>query len=230
MTNLYNDGASGFSGSRAKSTLTAFFDSRGDAEKAIDKLKHVGVEDVRLMPGYEADGEGSQSAAQSAGFWSKLEDWLFPDDDRTVYAEGLRRGGFLVSAGVDDATYESAHAILDDEGAIDMDERADVWRTDGWTAARDQQSTASQDDVFQPDVSAGPATGFGRYTRSREPTSARVRAYEMAKELPRDIVDDVLPTGHQRDISEGDRPTEDGMAQSQSIDDLRQRQSLPGSR
>lgn len=230
MTSPYNDGAPSFSGGRAKSTLTAFFDSRGDAEKAIDNLKEAGILDVLLMPGYEADGEGSPAAAESAGFWSKLEDWLFPDDDRAVYAEGLRRGGFLVSAGVDDATYNTAHAILDDEGAIDMDERADLWRTDGWTATRDQQATASRDDVFQADEAAGAATGVGRYSRSAETVSPRVRAYELTEDLPDDIVDDVLPTGHQRDVSEGDRPVEDGMTQSQSLDDLRQRQSLPGNR
>ena len=230
MTKLYNDGAPSISGGRAKSTLTAFFDSRGDAEKAVDKLKEAGVPDVRLMPGYEADGEGSPAVADSAGFWSKLDDWLFPDEDRAVYADGLRRGGFLVSAGVDDATYNTAHAILDDEGAIDMDERADLWRTDGWTAARDQQATASRDDVFQADTTAGAATRVGRYSRSVETVSPRVRAYEIAQELPDDVVDDVLPTGHQRDVSEGDRPVQDRMRQSQSIDDLRQKQSLPGSR
>jgi hypothetical protein len=230
MTNPYNDGAPSSSGGRAKSTLTAFFDSRGDAKRAIDKLKEAGIVDVRLMPGYEADAEGSPAAAESAGFWWKLEDWLFPDDDRTVYAEGLRRGGFLVSVGVDDATYNTAHAILDAEGTVDMDERADLWRTDGWTAARDQQATASRDDVFQADEAAGAVTGVGRYSRSAQAVSPRVRAYEMTEDLPDNIVDDVLPTGHQRDVSEGDRPVKDGLTQSQSIDELRQRQSLPGSR
>ncbi|TCL66363.1 hypothetical protein [Rhizobium sp. BK251] len=229
MTNLYNDGIPGLSGGRAKSTLTAFFDSRSDAQRAIEKLKDAGVLDVWLMPGFEADRE-QPASSERQGFWPKLEDWLFPDDDRTVYAEGLRRGGFPVSVGVEHATYDTAHAILDGEGAIDMDERADLWRTDGWTADRDKLATAARDDVFKADASAGVATGVGRYSRSAEMASPRVRAYELTEELPDDVVDDVLPTGHQRDVSEGDRPVDDRMRQSQSIDDLRQRQSLPGSR
>jgi hypothetical protein len=230
MTNLYNDGAPNLAGRTAKSALTAFFDSRGNAEAAIDKLKAAGVADVRLMPGYEADGEGP-ATAEGTSFWSRLGDWFFPDEDRDVYAEGLRRGGYLVSASVDGATYDTAHDILDDEGAIDLDERADSWRIEGRTGDRDQQAIASRDDVFQADAAAGAATGvFGRYTRSAEPTSPRVRAYELTEDLPDDVVDDVLPTGHQRDVSEGDLPADDRTTQNQSIDDLRQSQSLPGSR
>ncbi|MBM3091839.1 hypothetical protein GFB56_13565 [Ensifer sp. T173] len=230
MTNLYDDDAPSVPGSRAKSTLTAFFDSRSDAETAIDKLKEAGVADVRLMPGYEADGEGALAAAEGSGFWSRLGDWFFPDEDRDVYAEGLRRGGFLVSVSVDAATYDTAHGILDEEGAIDLDERADIWRTEGWTGGRDRQEAASRDDAFQADVTTSPPTGVGLYARSAERTSPRVRAYELTEELPDDVVDDVLPTGHQRDVSESDRPVEDRMTQSQSIDDLRQSQILPGSR
>jgi hypothetical protein len=54
---------------------------------------------------------------------------------------------------------------------------------------------------------------------SAELTSPRVHSYELTKELPDDVVDDVLPTRHQRDVSEGDRPVGEGMTKSQSIDD-----------
>lgn len=229
MTNVYNEGAPSFAGGLAKSTLTAFFDSRSDAETAIDKLKSAGVADVRLMPGYEADGEGASAAAERSGFWAGLADWFFPAEDRDVYAEGLRRGGFLVSASVNQSNYDTAHDILDDEGSIDMDERADLWREEGWTAGG-QQAVASREDVFPADSAVGSATGVGRYARSAQATSPRVRGYDLAEDLPNDVVDDVIPTGHQRDVSEGDRPAEDRMSQSQSIDDVRQSQSLPGSR
>jgi len=230
MTNIYNEGAPNFASGLAKSTLTAFFDSRSEAETAIEKLKSAGVSDLRLMPGYEADVEGPATAAEGSGFWAGLAGWFFPDEDRDVYAEGLRRGGFLVSAAVDQSNYDAAHDILDDEGSIDMDERADLWREEGWTAGSSQQAIASRDDVFQADEAAGSATGVGRYTRSSQATSPRVRGYDLAENLPDDIVDDVVPTGHQRDVSEGDRPADDRGSQEQSIDDLRQSQMLPGSR
>jgi hypothetical protein len=43
-------------------------------------------------------------------------------------------------------------------------------------------------------------------------------------------VDDVLPTGHQRTVDERRDPGDDGMDQSQGLDDLRQKQSFPGGR
>jgi hypothetical protein len=231
MTNVYNESAPTFSSGLAKSTLTALFDRRSDAETAIEKLKSAGVAEVHLMPGYEADDEGAGSAEAGSGFWAGLADWFFPDEDRDVYAEGLRRGGFLVSASVDENNYDTAHDILDDEGSIDVDERADLWRTEGWTAGGyNQQAVGSKEDVFQADAAAGSATGVGRYSRSPKATSPRVRGHYLAEDLPSDVVDDVIPTDHQRDISEGDRPAEDRMSQSQSIDYLRQSQTLPGSR
>ena len=231
MTNVYNEDAPSLGGGLAKSTLTAFFDGRNDAENAIEKLKAAGVCDVRVMPGYEADGEGASSVAEGSGFWSSLGDWFFPDEDRDIYAEGLRRGGFLVSASVDQSNYDAAHDILDKEGSIDMDERADLLRTEGWKAgASAQQAAASQDDVFQADAAAGNATGVGRYTRSSQTMSPRVRGYDLTEDLPSDVVDDIIPTGHQRDVSEGDRPAGDRVSQSQSIDDVRQSQVFPGNR
>ena len=222
MTNLYNEGAPDFTGGRAKSTLTAFFDHKSDAESAIDKLKTAGITDVRLMPGHEAVRDGVSSTSDGSGFWARLGDWFFPDDDRDVYAEGLRRGGVLVSASVDPSNYDTAHDILDDEGSIDLDERADLWRTEGWTTGGAQQA-ASREDAFQ----AEPATAAGYYTRSTQPTSPRVRGYDLADDLPRDVVDDVLPTGHQRDASEGDGLDENRKLQSQSADGLIQSQTLP---
>ena len=150
--------------------------------------------------------------------------------DRDVYAEGLRRGGFLVSASVDQSNYDTAHDILDDAGSIDLDERADLWRIEGWTAGTgSQQAAASKEDVFQADAAAGSASGPGRYTRSTQATSPRVRGYDLT-ELSHDVVDDVIPTGHQRDVSERDRPAGDRPSQDQPIDDVRQSQMLPGSR
>ncbi|MEH7881379.1 DUF2382 domain-containing protein [Rhizobium laguerreae] len=137
MANLYNGTTGSVTSNPTKNNLSAFFDSRSDADRAVERLKDAGVANdaIRFLPGYEANGD--------AGFWAKLEDWFFPDEDRATYAEGLRRGGFLVSVQVDDATYETAHDILDDEGSIDIDERADSWRREGWDAQRSNEAFAT---------------------------------------------------------------------------------------
>jgi uncharacterized protein (TIGR02271 family) len=167
MANLFNENAPAQPGASSSNTLSAFFDSRSDAESAVQKLKDAGISDdkVRFVPGYESDEARNNVASDDrGGFWHSLSSFFFADDDRATYAEGLRRGGFLVSVSdINDADYETAHDILDDDGAIDIDERADQWRTEGWdsnaalaASTYDRKastevgvpSTAKRDDTF----------------------------------------------------------------------------------
>jgi uncharacterized protein (TIGR02271 family) len=159
MASLYNDTTGSVTSNPSNNTLSAFFDSRGDAEKTVSRLKDAGISEnaIRFMPGYEAD-DGVAGNTERSGFWAGLSDWFFPDEDRATYAEGLSRGGFLVSVEVDGANYETAHEILDDEGSIDIDERADTWRNEGWDAQRSTESfststyDASQQSKFDDDL------------------------------------------------------------------------------
>ena len=116
--------------SSSRRLVTAFFDSRGEAEDAIESLVDAGVsrDSIRFMPGDErdlTDASGTSAHAEPRGFWDSLGDWLLPDDDRSTYAEGLRRGGYLLSVDASDSQYEAVIDILDDEGTIDIDERAE---------------------------------------------------------------------------------------------------------
>jgi hypothetical protein len=49
------------------------------------------------------------------------------------YAEGLRRGGTLVTVRAEDAHVATVTDILDDDGTVDMAEREASWRREGWT-------------------------------------------------------------------------------------------------
>src|SRR5215210_4684016 len=87
------------------------------------------------MPGDESeasDEAGASSRSEPRGFWGSLGDWLLPDEDRHTYAEGLSRGGYLISVATGDEHYARVMAILDSEDAIDIDEWAESWRSEGW--------------------------------------------------------------------------------------------------
>src|SRR5215212_25668 len=136
--------------------LTAMFDSREDANEAIARLKKLGIPEssCRLVEGasrsqsavtaaqkdssYDQGGRVSDPG-ESKGFWDSLADLFMPEEDRYTYAEGLRRGGYLLSVNVTDAQYEQALDILDDEGTINIDERTQMWRKEGWSD-KDYQS------------------------------------------------------------------------------------------
>jgi uncharacterized protein (TIGR02271 family) len=87
------------------------------------------------MAGAEQSGGGASVTRddEGFGFWEALKDMFLPDDDRATYAEGLRRGGHIVTVQADSAHYEKAIDILDDEGTVDLDQRAQSWRQEGWT-------------------------------------------------------------------------------------------------
>src|SRR5215208_4999829 len=121
-------------------TITAFFDKRQDADEAIQRLVSEGVSrtSINIVEGSQSSTQGSTAARSPAeqegmGFWDVLKDLFLPDEDRSTYAEGLRRGGYLVTVRTADANYARALDILDDEGTIDLDERAASWRSEGWT-------------------------------------------------------------------------------------------------
>jgi uncharacterized protein (TIGR02271 family) len=131
-------------GSTSRRLVTAFFDSRTDAEEAISRLHAAGIarDGIRLTPSEQDTGTSSGTGTQSfpeasAGLWDSLRDLFLPDEDRHTYAEGLRRGGYLVSVQASDADYERVIDILDDEGTIDIDERSSSWRSEGWTSTSD---------------------------------------------------------------------------------------------
>jgi ferritin-like metal-binding protein YciE len=191
-------------------TVTAFFDDETDAGKAIDRIVEAGIsrDKVRLVPG-SGSNEAAVVDAEDKGLWHTLGSFFFPDEDREVYAEGLRRGGFLVTVtGLNSDESDVAVDILDDDGTIDINERADSWRAEGWSgqsgraAAGDtaSYSTASYDrtdgtlaggnseDTFQalrtPGEEAGSQAGSmvgsaGRLGRAANNASSRVGSYVM---------------------------------------------------
>ena len=122
----------------ATRTITAMFDSRAEAEQAVQALvSEVGLNrsTVRMDPEAGAAGGTATTgtASEDKGFFASLKDMFIPDEDRYSYAEGVRRGGVMVSAQVDDAQIDRAMDVLERHGAVDLDEREASWRKEGWT-------------------------------------------------------------------------------------------------
>lgn len=119
-------------------SLSALFDTRAEADRAVAALLEAGIADA-VLTGGENQGYGSVPRDASVenrdkGFFEQLGDFFFPDEDRYTYAEGLNRGAFLVTVdNIPADQYERALDILDDEGAVDLDAREAEWRSEGWT-------------------------------------------------------------------------------------------------
>ncbi|WP_373696786.1 YsnF/AvaK domain-containing protein, partial [Microvirga yunnanensis] len=71
---------------------------------------------------------GAGAGAAIGGLTGALVDAGVDENDAHAYAEGVRRGGALVTVRASDTEVDRIVDILDDEGTVDFDERENTWR------------------------------------------------------------------------------------------------------
>jgi len=76
---------------------------------------------------------GAGIGAAAGGFAGSLAGAGVSERDAQVYSEGVRRGGSLLTVRTDEARSIAVQRILEEHGAVDMDERAEGWQREGWT-------------------------------------------------------------------------------------------------
>jgi hypothetical protein len=74
---------------------------------------------------------GAAAGGATGGIIGALSQAGVSKDDADVYAEGLRRGGAVVSARVADADVPRLQAIMD-RSSVKLSERSQAYRTGGW--------------------------------------------------------------------------------------------------
>jgi uncharacterized protein (TIGR02271 family) len=171
-------------------TLTAFFDSNSDATEAVNALVEAGIPrtSIRVTPkegstSYQRNETSSYDYNKDeGGFFSSLADMFMPDEDRYAYAEGMSRGGVTLSVTADATHSDRVMDILEDRGAVDMDEREALWKSEGWTGYSAASTTSTS------------GTISGQTSRS---TAATASDSEV---IP--IVEEELRVG-KRDVSHG---------------------------
>jgi hypothetical protein len=79
-----------------------------------------------------ATAVGAAAGAATGGIVGALTEAGVSKDEAPVYAEGVRRGGTLVSARVSDADRARLDAILN-QSAVNLRDRSAAWQKSGWT-------------------------------------------------------------------------------------------------
>ena len=195
-------------------TLTAFFDTRGAADQAVADLEAAGIprQHINRVDGRTASTAGATSSTGSTGFLDSLKDMFMPEEDRYGYAEGLQRGGYLVSVKADEANYTRVTDILDRDGAIDMDEREASWRQEGWTGYQAGSTARSTAGSVATGAVAGATTAAvatGTAAVARAGTAATGIAAAGATRGTGTVQDEVIPVYEERlkvgkrDVSHG---------------------------
>jgi len=79
-------------------------------------------------------GIGAASGAVTGGIVAGLVDFGIPEEHAETYAEGVRRGGTLVSVHVEQNEWaDRAQSVLNRYNPVDINERSGEWRSSGWT-------------------------------------------------------------------------------------------------
>ena len=92
-------------------------------------------------------GLGAIGGGATGTIVGALKDAGHTEDEANVYSEGVRRGGTLVSARVDDTLSERAEAALHSSHGVDAATRGSVYRKDGWERFDEKAPAYSGDDV-----------------------------------------------------------------------------------
>lgn len=92
---------------------------------------------------------GAAVGGAAGGIVGALTDAGVPENDAHVYAEGVRRGGTLVTAKVDDARASEAQSILQRHKSVDMSARGEAYRQAGWSRFDANAPVYSPDEVIR---------------------------------------------------------------------------------
>jgi uncharacterized membrane protein len=89
---------------------------------------------------------GAGIGAAAGGVIGALINMGVPEEHAHVYAEGVKRGGVLVTVRTSDARVDDAQEILRSANNVDVDLRRAQWRQDGWSAFDETAATRPKTD------------------------------------------------------------------------------------
>lgn len=92
---------------------------------------------------------GAVAGGAAGGLIGALTDSGVPEEHAHVYAEGVRRGGTLVTARVEDSLQLEAEAILKRSNWVDPVERRQAYSEQGWTKFDDAAQPYGPTDIEQ---------------------------------------------------------------------------------
>ncbi|HEU4626681.1 MAG TPA: YsnF/AvaK domain-containing protein [Steroidobacteraceae bacterium] len=147
----------------AQTQIYGVFDSRAAAQRARERLDRMGIarECVTI-----ADRDSAERTVESGdgrgGFWSHVKSMFMPNEDRATIDESLRRGDSVVIATISEAQHDLVMVALEEEGAVDLDERETQWRASGWNPEAQRSGAEAQRSAEAPGSSARTAANERR--------------------------------------------------------------------
>ncbi len=90
---------------------------------------------------------GAAVGGVAGGLLGALANAGVPEHEAHVYAEGIRRGGTLVSVRADESRAETATAILQNAAGVDIDRRRTDYLAEGWQGFDEEAPAYSPEQI-----------------------------------------------------------------------------------
>ena len=120
---------------------------------------------------------GAAAGGAAGGILGALKDAGHTDDEAHVYAEGVRRGGTLVSVRAEDSQSAEIERILHGRSGVDAIARGAAYRQDGWDSYSPDAPAYSSDEIARERsrYSAGEGRSFAGETGAQSDEDDRER-------------------------------------------------------
>ncbi len=164
-------------------TVIGLYDDRNDAQQVQQELTNSGFD------------RGQIDMMQNGNVKSSLTSAGVPNEEADLYAEGVRRGGTLVTANVDDSRTNEAVDIMNRYDPVDIHNRSSMWRDEGWT---------SYDETAEPYAEGSTERDYQRYRENeRTMDTTNQRNVEGEQSIP--VVEEEMTVGKRQTQSGGVR-------------------------
>ena len=173
-----SEGSNAASGALAGAGAGAALGGLGGLLLAVAPLAIPGIGPIVAAGPIAAALAGAGIGAVTGGLIGGLTNLGVPEEEAHYYAEGVRRGGILVTVAAEtDAQAGRAVEMMKRHGAVDIDERATEWKKQGWQGRFEAGGEAAGERTI-------PVTEEQLAVGKREVSQGGVRIYSRVREQP----------------------------------------------
>lgn len=168
-------------------TVVGIFDSPDAAHSAEEALVSRGIERSALhlsTADPASSGTEGHSPTGIRGFFSGLFD-TGHKQEAEHYSEALRRGSVMLAVDVpDNAPIEPVCEALESAGAVDIDQRVEQWRQQGWTGYTPEAQPYATDETAKERSTVLPVIQEEIEIGKRQVAKGVVRVFSRTVETP----------------------------------------------
>lgn len=179
-----SEGSQAASGALAGAGAGAALGGLGGLLLSVAPLAIPGIGPIIAAGPIAAALAGAGIGAVAGGLIGGLTNLGVPEEEAHYYAEGVRRGGILVTVAAEtDTLADNAAEIMRRHGAVDIDQRATEWKKQGWQGRFEAGARAEEERTI-------PVTQEELVVGKRDVSRGGVRVYSRVHEQPvRETVD-----------------------------------------